>query len=196
MHRSRLLVLPGLLAVGLYLLLSNFNTAGSSKRQSESAMLALNFDGYAEGISTVLYDPSGVINYTLQAERQIHFNDDSTELQSPQIELYQDGNSRWHIMAESGKISPEIAVDNNPSRIIVLSGKVEVVSLDKFGNRMLMSTETLMLDPAAETLSTDQRVTLLTSNIEHSAIGMYADLTTDEILFQSEIRGSYADITD
>ena len=60
---------------------------------------SLDFSAYSEGLNTILYDSQGNINYTLQAKRQVHYNNDSTELEKPFIRLYQDGDSRWNIAA-------------------------------------------------------------------------------------------------
>lgn len=192
MQRPRLLILPGLIAISLYLLLTNFE-AVVTESAVDSETLNLDFDAYAEGITTVLYDASGAINYTLQADRQIHYNDDSTELQSPFIRLFQDGSSQWHIVANSGRISPELVANQTQSRTIELSGDVEIVSLDEFGNRTIMSTQTLTVHPESETLVTDQPVTLVTTNIQQTAIGMVADLIANEIFFEHTIRGNYAE---
>jgi LPS export ABC transporter protein LptC len=76
-------------------------------------------------------------------------------------------------------------------RTIELSGNVEVYSLDDFGNRTVMTTQKLMLDPQLETLKTDQPVVVETGTLRQSAIGMDADLNSDEIVFHRDIRGNY-----
>jgi len=72
-----------------------------------------------------------------------------------------------------------------------LSGNVEVFSIDEFGNRTVLSTEFLSLDLDMETLETDQAVTLVTTNLKQSSIGMLADLGSDEIFFRRDNKGSY-----
>jgi LPS export ABC transporter protein LptC len=81
--------------------------------------------------------------------------------------------------------------DNKEMRTIELSGNVEVYSLDDFGNRTVMTTQKLMLNPQLETLKTDQPVVVETSSIRQSAVGMDADLNSDEIVFHRNIRGIY-----
>ena len=133
----------------------------------------------------------GRINYTLQAQRQVHYNDDTTELQKPFIRLFQDGDSRWNIVADSGRISSSETASNTRVDRIELIGDVQVYSLDDFGNRTLISTEFLTLDPESEILETDLSVSVVTKALEQSSIGMLANLKTDEITFLREIKGRY-----
>jgi LPS export ABC transporter protein LptC len=190
MQRLTLLLIPGLIAIALFFGLSIIETV-STDSDVESEFSTLDFDAFSEGINSVLYDDNGAINYTLQAISQVHFNDDHTEFEKPFIRLFQDGNSRWNIVANSGRISAGLSESDSSIRTIELSGDVEVYSLDAYGNRTVISTEFLSVDPQLETLETDQPVTLVTTNIRQSSIGMFANLNTDEIVFHQDIQGSY-----
>ena len=139
----------------------------------------------------MIYDVNGEINYTLQADRQVQYNDNSTELDKPFVRLFQNGESRWNLLADTGVISPESMANSKEMRTIELSGNVEVYSLDDFGNRTVMTTQKLMLNPQLETLMTDQLVQVVTSSIRQSAVGMDADLKSDEIVFHRDVRGIY-----
>ena len=44
-------------------------------------------------------------------------------------------------------------------------------------------------------METDQAVTLVTTNLQQSSIGMFADLKLDEIVFHRDNRGSYEKIS-
>ena len=57
-----------------------------------------------------------------------------------------------------------------------------------------MSTEFLSVNPELETLTTDNRVTVVTENLQQTSTGMIARLKTDEIVFLRDIRGQYAQI--
>lgn len=194
MQRVGLIIVPGIIAIALFVGINSFDTM-SNETAAPISSSSLDFNAYSEGINTVLYDAEGNINYTLQAQRQVHYNDDSTELEKPFIRLFQDGASRWNIVANSGKISAaEATVDAAPDRIELL-GDVQVYSLDEFGNRTVMSTEFLTLNPDSEILETDQPVSVVTSALQQSSIGMIAKLKTDEITFLREIRGRHAPTT-
>ena len=169
----------------------NYKQLIPSSATQDSNKAALDFNAYSVGINTVIYDVNGEINYTIQADRQVQYNDDSTELDKPFVRLFQNGESRWNLLADTGVISPESMVNSKEMRSIELSGNVEVYSLDDFGNRTVMTTQKLMLNPQLETLMTDQPVRVETSSIRQSAVGMDADLNSDEIVFHRDVRGIY-----
>ena len=191
MQRIGLIIVPGIIAIALFVGINSFDTL-TNEVDTPISSSSLDFNAYSEGINTILYDSQGNINYTLQAERQVHYNDDSTEFEKPFIRLFQDGDSRWNIVANSGRIP---AADRALEKIELL-GDVQVYSLDKFGNRTLMSTEFLTLNPESEILETDQPVSVVTSALHLTSIGMIAKLKTDEITFQREIRGRYEQAKD
>ncbi|MFT6093043.1 MAG: LPS export ABC transporter protein LptC [Pseudohongiellaceae bacterium] len=163
----------------------------TSPSDDPSRVGTIDFNAYSVGINTVIYDVNGEINYTLQANRQVQYNDDSTELDKPFVRLFQNGESQWNVVADTGVISSASMSNNKEMRTIELSGNVEVYSLDEFGNRTVMTTQKLILNPQLETLKTDQPVVVETSSIRQSAVGMDADLNSDEIVFHRNIRGIY-----
>ncbi len=160
MQRIGLIIVPGIIAIALFVGINSFNTLSN---EADAPNTSLDFNAYSEGINTTLYDAQGNINYTLKAERQVHYNDDSTELEKPFIRLYQDGDSRWNIVANSGRIpAAETTADEALERIELL-GNVRVYSLDEYGNRTMMSTEFLTLNTESAILETDQSVSIVTS---------------------------------
>ena len=192
MQRIGLIIVPGIIATALFVGINSFNTLSN---EAHAPNTSLDFNAYSEGINTTLYDAQGNINYTLKAERQVHYNDDSTELEKPFIRLYQDGDSRWNIVANFGRIpAAETTADEALERIELL-GNVRVYSLDESGNRTMMSTEFLTLNTESAILETDQPVSIVTSALQQSSIGMIAKLRTDEINFLREIRGRYEQAT-
>jgi LPS export ABC transporter protein LptC len=192
MQRIGLIIVPGIIAIALFVGINSFNTLSN---EADAPNTSLDFNAYSEGINTTLYDAQGNINYTLKAERQVHYNDDSTELEKPFIRLYQDGDSRWNIVANSGRIpAAETTADEALERIELL-GNVRVYSLDEYGNRTMMSTEFLTLNTESAILETDQSVSIVTSALQQSSIGMIAKLRIDEINFLREIRGRYEQAT-
>lgn len=190
MQRIGLILVPGIIAIALFVGLNSFDTLRDDAAQLPDRP-GLEFNAYSEGINTILYDAEGNIDYTLQAERQVHYNDDTTELENPFIRLYQDGDSEWNIVADSGRISSADTGMESATGQINLLGNVQVYSLDGLGNRTLMSTEYLTLDPDSEILETDQAVSVVTQSLEQSSIGMIANLRLDEIIFLREIKGRY-----
>ena len=194
MQRITILLIPGVIAIAIFIAISTYDNASQNPEVS-SNLKVLDYNAYSEKINTVLYDSNGVINYTLRAESQTHFIDDHTELEKPFIRLFEQGQSRWNIVANSGRILADLNEDDLENRMIELTGDVEVFSLDEFGNRTVMSTDFLEVDPQNETLQTNRPVTLVTSNLQQSSIGMFADLKIDEFVFHRDIRGHYEQAT-
>ena len=195
MQRISLFLIPGLIAVVVFVVISSFESV-SNIPDPQHDQAYLKFDAYSAGINTVLYARDGTINYTLQATSQTHYSDEArTELKNPLIQLYQQGNSRWNIVANSGRISATPAKNDTTTHLIELLGNVEAYNIDEFGNRTVLSSEFLSLNPQMETLETDQAVTLVTTNFRQTSIGMFVDLTTEKIFFHRSNRGSYERIS-
>lgn len=154
------------------------------------------YDGYSEGINTVMYNEEGDIAYTLQAERQYHFPDQTSDLDQPFIRLFQDGMAHWNIVAESGKIAPAQNPQEERIGLIELSGDVEVYRLDDFGNRTILETDFLEIDPGLETMQTDRLVSMTTTNIQQRAEGLFANLAEDRLLFRRNSEGKYEEVTE
>jgi len=194
MQRLSLIIVPGIIAIALFFAINSYENLSDST-EPDSSRPSLMFNAYSEGINTILYDATGNINYTLQAERQTHYNDETTEFDKPFIRLFQDGDSRWNIVANSGRISSADSTSSSAVDNIELLGDVQVYSLDGIGNRTLMTTEFLTLNPESEILETDQAVSVVTETIEQSSVGMIANLRQDEITFLREIKGHYEQAT-
>lgn len=189
--KIRLLLIPLLIAISLFLAISNFNPSQPGRRDA-GLDLTLDYRAWSEGITTAVYDESGALNYTLQAERQLVRDDDSSQLEQPFIRLYEEAGEQWNISAESGRIFAQQGARDTPSRRIEFLGNVEILSLDKFGNRALVNTEHLLVDPDSKTAETELPVTLQTRNIAHSATGLYLDFENERMTFLRDNEGSYA----
>ena len=153
-------------------------------------------EAYSEGINSILYNENGSISYTLRADNQIHYRDGDTRIENPLIRLFQDEIPRWNIIANEGLVLPiltETSLEPKKQKL-TLSGNVEILGLDKFGNRTFIFTELLEIDPINETLKTDLRLNYESNNIHHSSVGMFANLNEDEIRFEKNVRGFYEKI--
>ncbi len=178
-------------AIGLYFGLNTYSVITTEEDGADS-IAELDYDGVSSGINTVMFNSDGSIHYTLQADRQFHFKDSTSSLEQPFIRLFRDGESHWNIIADSGRISPNPATQDSNIGNIELTGAVEVYTLDEFGNRTVLSTEFLSIDTQAETMESDIAVSMVSTNIEQSAIGLFADLNSDEIQFLQDTVGRYA----
>lgn len=149
----------------------------------------INYDAYSRGITSVLYNPDGSIDYTLTATDQTHFLDDTTVLTNPFVRLYRDAGARWNIVARSGRILG--AAESDDIERLDLSEEVELYQIDETGNRMMLGTEFLSVYPRTRTMDTDQEVTMTTNTLTQTALGMRADLNQDTLTFLAQVRGRY-----
>ena len=191
----RTVIMPIACFVTLTLGLTLFGKRKSDHPESvkESKPNTFDIDTYSQGINSIFYDQNGIVSYTLKAENQIHFKSGYTEIEKPLIRLFQNEMPRWNIEANQGHISnsENDSTSGLETKNLELSGSVEILGLHEFGNRMLISTEFLEVDPMNEILKTDQRVEYKMANIQHSAAGMIANLQDEEIIFREDVRGSY-----
>ncbi len=186
------LIVPCLLLV---ILIDRPNILQSGNRSIDEVITEIAFDSWSTEISTILFNAEGEIEYKMQASRQVHFLNNTTLLEDPNLTLYQVAGGQWTVTAKSGRIQP-ISENTETSSIsaierIELIDNVELFQTDNFGNRMVLSTAFLTLDPKLETLSTDHPVQFQSSTIEQTAIGMHADLNQNTVTFLSQIRGRY-----
>ena len=182
--------IPGIVAIVLFFSLDWVDTV-SVDNSLLYQPVGENIEAYAEGINTVLFDTAGQIDYTLAADRQLHYRDRVTVLESPRIRMYSDGESRWNIVADSGRISAGLETGDDIESI-ELTGNVELFLISEAGDSTVLSMNRLYIDPGRETLNTEDRVLMVNDNLEQTADGMFASLTDEVITFKRNVRGQYS----
>ena len=197
MSKTTTISIASLITVALILNIFGKSRMGYSELEEESEFITSEVEAYSEGINSILYDQNGEISYTLRADNQTHFKDGNTKIEKPLIRLFQNKVPRWNIVANRGELVPSIKYfpSELEKKTLKLIGNVELLGLDKFGNRIFITTELLEIDPVSETLKTDRRVEYETTNIQHSSIGMFANLQDEEIVFDRNVRGFYEKIS-
>jgi LPS export ABC transporter protein LptC len=190
MQRISFIAIPGMVAITLFFGLDWFDTV-SNDAPPQDQPVAENLEAYAEGINTILFDANGLVDYTLQADRQLHYRDQVTVLEAPFIRMFREGESRWNIVSDSGRISP--ATDSgNSIENIELTGNVELYLMDEAGSRTVLSMNRLSIDPNLETLNTEDQVVMVSDNLKQTADGMFASLTEEIITFKRNVNGRYS----
>jgi len=149
----------------------------------------ITFDAYAKGVTSILYDAQGEIEYTLETTEQTHFLDNTTELTDPFVRLYKDSDVRWNIIARSGRILE--ASEGDEIERLDLSNTVELFQIDDFGKRMTLATEFVSIFPGQETMSTKHPVALSSGGLHQDAVGMRVDFNQDTMTFLSQVKGRY-----
>jgi len=197
MSKTTTISIASLITLALILNIFGKSRMGYSELEEESEFITSEVEAYSEGINSILYDQNGDISYTLRADNQTHFKDGNTKIEKPLIRLFQNKVPRWNIVANRGELMPSIKYfpSELEEKTLKLIGNVELLGLDKFGNRIFITTELLEIDPVSETLKTDRRVEYETANIQHSSVGMFANLQDEEIVFDRNVRGFYEKIS-
>ena len=190
MQRLSLLLIPAMVAIGLFFSLNLFDEVNVDREDTALVADMHDVEAYGEGINTILFDELGQIDYTLESPRQIYYVDRVTELQEPFIRLYRNGESRWNIVADSGRISTVSEGSDEIDNIDLLGG-VEVYMLDEFGNRTVLNTDYLNVNTRLETLETEAAVRMSSKSLSQSAIGMQASLVDETITFVRDVQGVY-----
>ncbi len=190
MSKTALIAALSILCLGLII-----GSLRIAENTTETAALpasnAIAYEAYSVGINTVLYDINGQINYTLRADRQTQFVDDTTVLDNPFIRLYQQGSPTWNVVAKTGTVQKPQGGEEQDSRSMLLEGNVEVYSVNEFGNRTVITTASLDVDFDKEQLLTADAVLVETEVLSQTSIGMFANLATDEIVFHQDVQGTY-----
>ncbi len=143
------------------------------------------------------YNDQGQLQYVLQVERAeqfFRFNKENkplntsrgyTDLSAPKLTLHNsDDVAPWHISAEHGR------TDNNGNRI-TLWGDVVAHQALADGGQYRLNTQRLVVNPAQQTATSDQPVTLLSPEGTGNAVGMSLDLLAQTVTLESQVKAIY-----
>jgi lipopolysaccharide export system protein LptC len=212
MNRPRILALliPTLTAVGLYLTLdwAEDRATATSERAAMTDTLQAGqtlesrargpIQAYSQELQTTIFDTDGALQYTLHADSQTQFEDQTSLLTQPRITLFEAGKPNWNITADYGRIEGHPSADDNPST--ESSAEEELVRFigNASLNAALANTSTLALQssefsliPSVEKIRSDKPVRVIDQGINQTAIGFEANLAEDSLYFDKEIRGTY-----
>jgi LPS export ABC transporter protein LptC len=171
-------------------LLTGSEESVSPEPDSTTGQLPLQaqYEGFGRGISSVIFAEDGMQAYTLNASEQRQFPDQLTELDLPQLQMFDGLSERWNISAASGRIRTSMGGD---ILLLDLEDNVEVLHQPSVDNLIRLTTESITLEPPTRTLYTSAPVEVVGNGIHLIANGMFADLTTNLLNFNSDIQGRY-----
>ena len=171
-------------------LLTGSEESVSPEPDSTTGQLPLQaqYEGFGRGISSVIYAEDGMQAYTLNASEQRQFPDQLTELDLPQLQMFDGLSERWNISAASGRIQ---ASSGGDILLLDLEDKVEVLHKPSADNLIRLTTRSMTIDPPTQTLFTSAPVVVVGNGINLTANGMFADLTSNLLNFNSDIQGRY-----
>lgn len=133
-------------------------------------------DYFMENMLRQSMDRDGRLKTLLRAERAEHFPiDDSTELTQPRMEIYNDSDRPWHVVAERGIVSGD-------GNVVILYGPVDAWRKRDDGSLEIeLSTTGMRVLPREKYAETDTDVTIRTPGSETRATGMRANFGVNRI---------------
>ncbi|MEX2480616.1 MAG: LPS export ABC transporter periplasmic protein LptC [Gammaproteobacteria bacterium] len=143
-------------------------------------------DYYLEDMVRRTTGPTGELSHILTATRAVHYpDDDSTELASPHLEIYNGAAEPWHVIAERGWIS-------SGNDVVLLHGEVEIWRYDADGERsyQVLTTELRVL-PREQYAETDNPTIIVSPSTITHAVGMRANLGHDRLELINRVRSRY-----
>lgn len=125
----------------------------STQRGPDYTPLEHRPDYYLEGVDTTLMDLQGIPSQRLVTERMTHYaDDDSTELMSPHLTLFDVDRPPWRINSETGWLSGD-------GEVLLLQGAVKIDRSAAPGVKPLhIRTRDLRVQPRQNYVETDAPV--------------------------------------
>ena len=177
-RRRWYLIVLMLLIVGISWLLRAPSTRPETTAEPEPNQA----DYFLKGMESISTGPDGRIQHRLVAQSLIHYPDgDTTELQQPLVEIFQQDGSHWTVQAQQGHYS-------NDRREMWLHGEVRI---HQFGDQDTLSleTESLRLLPDSRFAETADPVLLLGTGTRLQGTGMELYGKEQRLLLLSAVRG-------
>ncbi|MGR8919181.1 MAG: LPS export ABC transporter periplasmic protein LptC [Gammaproteobacteria bacterium] len=143
-------------------------------------------DYYIDNMVRRTTGANGELRNILRAERVEHFpDDDSTELASPHLEIYNGEAEPWHVIAERGWVS-------SGNDVVLLHGDVEIWRLGDGGERVyeVITTELRVL-PREQYAETDNPTIIVSPVTVTHAIGMRANFAHSRLELVKRVRSRY-----
>jgi len=171
----------------LLALVSKWLVESAAPETSSVNREAHKIDYYVNNFTTTVMGAGGKPFRRLIAERMVHYpDDDTTELTSPFVTLFENKLPLWKIRSETGWLSGD-------GDLLLLQGKV-TINRPKAPNisPVRIVTRNLRVQPKENYAETDEHITITNVDSRVESRGMQAWLTTPmRIKFTANVRGRY-----
>lgn len=141
-----------------------------------------------EGVRSYMYnakysvlDEQGALLYQLRSDKTLYYPNKSAELDNIRLNYRGDDRGPWQLTAPKGRIPPA-------EKEIYLTGGVEVTGELKSTGRVTLNTDTALARMDAETVETDDPVTITSPGRRTDAVGMKANLNSKQVLLENNVR--------
>ena len=143
-------------------------------------------DYYIDNMVRRTLGAEGQLANVLRAERLEHFpDDDSTQLASPHLEIYNGTVEPWHVVAERGWVS-------SGNEVVLLHGPVEIWRQDKAGKRVFqVLTSELRVLPKEQYAESAQPTTIIAPATVSHSVGMRANFAHEHLELLNQVRARH-----
>ncbi len=129
--------------------------------------------------------PKGEIVYRLRTEKAVQSTSDETiTMDGVRMEYDPADGMPWEVRANTGTITDKV-------RIIHLSGDVVATGIEDAQNTVIIRTQELSMDPATREASTDGEVTIDYNGRILNALGMRANLESNQVKLLADVNGKF-----
>ena len=144
-------------------------------------------DYFFEDFVVTSMDTQGQPKHRLKGTRMAHYpDDDSTQIESPELELYVDAAPAWTIIAEHGSVS-------SGGDQVRLEGEVRIKQhRAEEADAVSATTRDVLIRPDDEYAETDQLVVITRGTMKLQAVGMRAFLKERRVELLSKVVGVHA----
>ena len=143
-------------------------------------------DYFVDGLSAVKMNPEGKVNYTLAADKMVHYpDDDTTHLTNPRWVSLSPGKAPVTITADQGLVSSN-------GENVYFQDHVRV-ERDPSGtqSRLVLETSFLHVIPDQDIAKTDRPVTIMDANTVVHAVGLELNSETRVLKLLANVKGVY-----
>ncbi|OOV86484.1 LPS export ABC transporter periplasmic protein LptC [Oceanospirillum linum] len=193
--KKRFISLIGLMALGVAVHFLDVQRPQSFDLFSDLPDAPSEPDYYTVNSTFLEYNADGVLSRSLRSERLLHYPDiEETALVNPEIISYgSTGMPQWQAMANSGLVEGDGSHFQLNQNVIVWQISAENLSdaTIEAPVDMQLSTEQLNIDMDKNQVTTDKAIKIITQEGMTSAIGLFADLTTNQITLKNQVKSLY-----
>ena len=183
MNRQLSWILATLFVLGALLIWRPFDDAEDAG--DEERFREVQPDFIAEGLRTRVYNADGELVHRINATKMTHYSPIGlTELMAPQYQVRMTENaSAWQVVAEQGSFYDD--------KTLVLERDIVITHLTDSDYLERVETSYLTIDTLAETMVTDEPVTIYGRNFLVRGNGMIADLNAETLELNEHVQTTY-----
>jgi lipopolysaccharide export system protein LptC len=139
-------------------------------------------DYFIEGLELSNYGKEGSLKQQIDADKATHYSDTNSILfEKPRVILREGSLPLWGVTSSEGQLIK--------GEILILTGNVQIVPLQKTAGEFSFSTESLNINLTQQIADTDSKVIIESDSTKLTANGMNMNMGNQTTQFKSKVRG-------